>query len=380
MSLSNNIRAKKLAELVVDYSCSIREGDVFLLQVDPFYKGYAELFTSVAEKRGAKVLQDFGSWNLKRTQHLLHHREEWAAELERRKGLAAQCTSRCLIDCTENPLQLANENPQLISEFNSEVIGPYKDVLYREDEKHNYIVRWNIVGFPGIAEAKDMKMSFKDYSDFVYSATLGVDWEKTGEEMKHMKAIFDKAKRVRLYVPGQTDLSFSIEARAGEICAGKFNMPDGELFYGPVEDSMNGTVFFQHPALENGQEISGIRLRFENGKVLDFDARENKSFLEEMLNIPGARTVGEFGIGYNRGIKKYAKNLLFDEKIGGTIHLALGNGCSSNLQSGGSLNKSSLHWDIVCDLRRDARDLANFPGGEIYLDDKLVQKDGEWRL
>jgi aminopeptidase len=183
-------------------------------------------------------------------------------------------------------------------------------------------------------------------------------------------------------VPKLTDLHLSLKGRGGEICDGKFNMPDGEVCYGPVEDSMNGHIYFQTLTKREGFGIlQGIRFEFEDGVIRRYSARQNQKALEEILKIDeGVKKIGELGIGCNYGVQRAILETLFDEKIGGTFHLALGNSLSPDLSNGGGLNKSYIHWDIVCDLRKNSADLGQYPGGEVYVDGRLVQKDGVWKI
>jgi len=177
---------------------------------------------------------------------------------------------------------------------------------------------------------------------------------------------FDAANEVRLAADG-TDLTLSLEGRKGLVDAGGANIPGGEFFFSPLEDSASGTIaFIEFPAVYGGREVKGIRLRFEDGKVVDASAEANEEFLIEMLDLDdGSRRLGELGIGCNPRITRHMKNTLFDEKIDGTVHLALGNG----LPEVGGENVSQLHWDIVKDLRE---------GGRIELDGEKVQENGKW--
>jgi aminopeptidase len=207
-------------------------------------------------------------------------------------------------------------------------------------------------------------MSLDEFEDFVYNAT-NIDWKKESKKQDKLKRILDKGKMVRI-VGEDTDLSFSIMGRKALKCDGKHNMPDGEVFIAPVENSTNGKIAYSYPAIRLGKEVDGIKLEFKNGKVVKFSARKNESLLRESLNIDsGAKRLGEFGIGVNSGIKKFIKQILFDEKIGGTIHLALG----MAYKEGGGRNKSAIHWDMIKDLRK---------GGSLYIDGKLIQKNGKF--
>jgi aminopeptidase len=151
-------------------------------------------------------------------------------------------------------------------------------------------------------------------------------------------------------------------------------MPGGEVFYGPVEDSAEGYITFTAPIVRNAAVIKDVRLEFRKGKVVSMSARKNQALLHSLLSLPGADIIGEFAVGTNYKIKKYAKNISFDEKIGGKFHIALGNSYPFLLWHGGGLNVSPLHWDILCDLRKRGKN----PGGKMYVDGQLVQENGEW--
>jgi aminopeptidase len=170
---------------------------------------------------------------------------------------------------------------------------------------------------------------------------------------------------VRIIGP-ETDLHLSVAGRTFINCDGHENMPDGEIFTGPVENSVSGHVYFSYPAIEQGREVTGVRLWFENGKVVKAIANKNEDYLNKTLETDeGSRFVGEFAIGTNEGIQRFTRQILFDEKIGGSFHLALGAGYPET----GSQNQSAIHWDMICDLRQ---------GGEIWVDEVLLYKDGKF--
>ena len=177
------------------------------------------------------------------------------------------------------------------------------------------------------------------------------------------KRVLEKADRVRI-VGKETDLSFSIKGRTAIPCAGEFNMPDGEIFTAPVETSTEGKIFFEFPAIAGGREVAGIRLTFRKGRVVEASAEKNEGYLKEMLAADrGASVLGEFGIGANAGVTSFTRDILLDEKMGGTIHLAVGR---SYPESGGR-NDSAVHWDMIKDLRAQ---------GDLYLDAKPVLRTG----
>jgi aminopeptidase len=228
-------------------------------------------------------------------------------------------------------------------------------------------LKWVGCQYPTPALAQEAGMSVGEFEDFLYGACL-LDWDAEHERMTRYAQRFDEAEEVRLVAAG-TDLRLGIEGRRMEVDAGGANMPGGEFFTSPLEDSAEGEILFgEFPAVYAGREVLGIRLRFEAGKVVDASAEVGEDFLLELLERDeGARRLGELGIGCNPGITRHMKNTLFDEKIDGTVHLAVGNG----LPEVGGTNVSQLHWDIVKDMRSG--------GSRIELDGKVVQEAGRWR-
>jgi aminopeptidase len=224
---------------------------------------------------------------------------------------------------------------------------------------------WVIAEYPTLSTAQDAGMTLPEFEEFIFSSVL-LDWDAEAERMRAIAAIFDAAEEVRIVGAG-TDLTLSVSGRDGAIDDGHVNMPGGEVFYSPVEDSAQGVVeFSEFPGVYLGEEVVGARLVFEAGRVVDASARSGEDFLRQMLDTDdGARRLGELGIGCNRGIQRFMKNVAFDEKIDGTVHLAVGNSYSFN----GGKNVSSIHWDMVKDLRN---------GGQLYADGRLVQENGRW--
>ncbi len=228
-------------------------------------------------------------------------------------------------------------------------------------------VPWVIAEWPVQSLADEAGMTLEEYGEFIYQAVL-LDWDAEVGRMRKIADAFDAADEVRIVGPG-TDLTLSVAGRLGSIDDGHVNMPGGEVFYSPIEDSANGVIEFgEFPAVYFGTEVESARLVFEDGLVVGATARSNESFLTQTLDTdPGARRLGELGIGCNPGIQRFMKNVGFDEKIDGTVHLAVGNSYSST----GGTNTSSIHWDIVKDLRGE---------GRLYADGRLVQENGVWLL
>jgi len=210
-------------------------------------------------------------------------------------------------------------------------------------------------------------MTLPAFEDFLYRSCLK-DWAAEHERISRYAKRFDEADEVRI-VGAETDLTLSVAGRRADVDAGTGNMPGGELFACPVETSAEGTIAFtEFPAVWGGRELRGIRLRFSDGRVVDASAETEEAFLLETLDTDeGARRIGELGIGCNPGIDRYMRNVYFDEKMDGTVHVALG----TSFGYLGGTNESALHWDIVKDLRS---------GGRIELDGAVVQENGAWTV
>jgi len=233
-------------------------------------------------------------------------------------------------------------------------------------------LRWCLTQAPTQADAQEAEMSFGEYESFVYGAGLldrddpVAAWEQVAREQA---VVCDRLARMRTLriVALDTDLSVSIDGRHWVSAAGTHNFPDGEVFTGPVEDATRGTVRFTFPAIYGGREVTDVRLTFDGGRVVSASAAKGEEFLRAMLDVDaGARVLGEFAFGLNYGIQQFTRNILFDEKIGGTLHMALG---AAYPETGGT-NNSGLHWDMILDLREH--------GAEVYADGEVVYRDGRF--
>ena len=232
-------------------------------------------------------------------------------------------------------------------------------------------LKWTLTQYPTQASAQEAEMSLSEYEAFVYGATFCdrddpvAEWRAISA-MQQGKVDWLKGKQRVTVKSANCDLSLSIADRTFINSDGKHNMPSGEVFTGPVEELVEGWVKFTFPAIYSGRAVENVELHFEAGKVVEATASKNQDFLLSQLDIdPGARYLGEFAIGTNFGIKDFTGNILFDEKIGGTIHMALGR---SYPETGGR-NESAIHWDMICDMRQ---------GGEIHVDGELFYKDGQF--
>jgi aminopeptidase len=234
-------------------------------------------------------------------------------------------------------------------------------------------LRWVGTQYPTLADAQEAEMSLAEYEEFVFTAGMldrpdpVAAWEAVRREQERVIRMLETKDTLHVRGP-HVDLTVRVGGRKWINAAGEHNFPDGEIFTGPVEDATEGWVRFSFPAVYGGREVQGVRLRFAGGRVVEAEAEKGQEFLRAMLDLDaGARTVGEFAFGLNYRITRFTRSILFDEKIGGTMHLALGAGYPET----GSRNTSGLHWDMICDLRADT---------EVRADGEVIYRDGRFLL
>ena len=271
--------------------------------------------------------------------------------------------------CQPNPKGLTNIDPQKIRTHRASG-RELMEIFFKRTAEGK--LKWTGLPYPINAQAQEAGMSLPEYEDFVYSSCLVdkedpiAEWKKIRKRQEKICEFLNQASEIRI-VGEDTDLTFRVKGRKWINCSGEENMPDGEVFTGPIEDSANGRVRFTFPGIYSGREVEDITLTFKDGKVVKASAVKGDELLQQLLKIEGADRIGEAAIGTNYGITRFTKNMLFDEKMGGTIHMALG----ASIPESGGLNKSALHWDILKDMKK---------GGEIYADNKLFYKNGKFLI
>jgi aminopeptidase len=363
-------RADALAQILVHYSTRVGTGDVTVIQsTTPAEVLVQAVYEEVLKAGGLPILQvstegaQAAFFDLASDEQLdwVPPTSEWVAE-------NADCRIAIMADV--NAHELSQTDPKRQARVSKARHG-LMETSMRRSAAGEY--RWALTLFPTHAYAAEAGMSLRDYEDFYYAACLATDgdpvtaWERQSDEVKRLADWIEGKQEVHITAPG-TDLTLGVAGRHWIPCVGEHNMPDGEFFTGPVEDSVNGEVSFSFPASYGGRSVSGVRLRFEDGKVTDASAEQGEALLIEMLDTDdGARRLGEIGIGTNYGIATGTKEILLDEKIGGTVHLAIG---MSYPESGGT-NDSAVHWDMVCDLRG---------GGALVVDGVELQRDGKFQV
>lgn len=352
-------RITKLAEILVDHSIKVQPGEKIIIKSSELGQPLVEEVYKLILQREAFPICNFSFNSLNPIYFKYATPKHLNSMDEIYFQIIKDCQGLINISAPSNRKALSDVDPGKIT-AKSKANSPIHDYVM-EDK-----IKWVITNFPTNALAQEAEMSLEEYSDFLFNAT-NIDWEEQSRYQDRIKEVFDKGNMVEIKGPG-TQIKFNIEGRMGTKCCGQSNMPDGEVYYSPIENSVEGYITYDFPAIFGGREVNGIYLEFSEGKVVRNSAEKNGDFLDMMLDVDdGARFIGEFGIGTNSGIDRFIKDILFDEKIGGTIHLALG---QSYPDSGGK-NKSSIHWDMIKDLRKD---------GEMYVDGKLAQKNGEFLI
>ena len=361
-------RVEKLADLLVNYSVAVKPGDKVVVQGEtsgePLIKA---VFVKVLQAGGFPYAMP----TLPGMEELVYkygNDEQLKFLPEPYKLVMSTYDARIYVFSDSNTKALSGVDPTksvLRSQSRSELM---KIMMKRSASGE---LHWVLGPYPTNALAQDAEMSLTDYEDFVYNACLPdlndpIGYWKNFSARQQQIVNWLKGKQTIRVVGKETDLRMSIAGRNFENCDGKMNMPDGEVFTGPVEDSMEGHVYFSYPAIYGGREVTGVRLTFEKGEVVKATAEKNQDYLVKTIATDeGSRRVGEFAIGTNEGIKRFTREILFDEKIGGSFHMALGSGYPET----GSKNESAIHWDMVCDL---------WDGGEIWVDNTLFYKNGKF--
>jgi len=361
-------RVDKLADVLVNYSVAVRPGDKVLVQGGALAESLLKaVYTRVLQAGGHPMMMVAlpGAEEL----FFRYASDEQVQHIpDPVKLIMKTFDVRIVIKSDENTKSLSGVDPARMV-LRSQAQTELMKIMMQRSAAGEF--RWVITIFPTNAYAQDADMSLSEYEDFVYGACMPeLDdpvgyWHRFSAWQQNIVDWLKGKERVHIVGP-ETDLHLSIAGRTFINSSGKNNMPSGEVFTGPVEDSVEGHVHFSYPAIHQGREVAGVRLWFEGGKVVKASADKNEDFLLQTLDTDaGSRYVGEFAIGTNKGITRFTGQILFDEKINGSFHMALGAGYPET----GSKNESAIHWDMICDLR---------DGGEIWVDDELLYKNGEF--
>jgi aminopeptidase len=362
-------RVARLARLIVDYSLGLEAGKVLRVDAPPVAAPLAVELYRAALRAGA---HPYANVELERLPELMLA-ESSAEQLDFVSPIARAEMERVdaivSVWSQSNTRALTRADP----ERHRRLIAAAQQVTkIRWRRMAAGDLGWCGLSFPTAAHAQDAGMSLAEYERFVYRACHVesdddpvAHWQGVREELGGRAEALDEARALRLVGPG-TDLTVAVEGRRWAAADGRLNMPDGEVYTSPVETATEGEISFSFPALFEGREVTGIRLRFEGGEVVEAEASSGAQYLDALLEMDdGARRLGEVAFGLNYEIDRFTQSTLFDEKIGGTMHVALG----SAFTDLGGRNESVLHWDLVCDLREE---------GEVYADGELVWRAGRF--
>lgn len=371
-------RIESLSRVLVDYSTQIGHGDRVLIESEPAAEPLVRvLFKHILKNGGHPHLLVSLSGMTTMTgmdDVFLSFADEEQISFEPTFYRLAyeNFESRIRIHSACNTKSLTNLD-QIRKSLRKKATEPVLEAQFKRGGTKEF--RWVTTLFPTSAYAQDAEMSLAEFEDYVYQACHVADqdedpidiWKRVEVEQGKVIDALKDHDRVEINGPN-CDLTLSIKGRTFVNACGKHNMPDGEVYTGPVEESVHGWVRATYPVVSGGNEIEGIELKFKEGRVVEASASKNQAFLEQMLETdPGARYLGEFAIGTNFDIQRHTRNILFDEKIGGTFHIALGAGYPET----GSVNKSAIHMDLLCGMRE---------GGEIAVDGDVIYRAGAFLL
>lgn len=347
-------RVEHHAKILVEWSTEVKKGDMVIIRATPESHDLAVAVHKEVAKAGGSTVTLMASEEITRAFYDGADNETLQLFPKHMKALLEQADVYISLGAPMNTKALAGVDPKRMvirSKANQEIL----DIRLSK--------RWCGTVHPCRTLAQQAGMSMNEYQDFVYGATL-IDWKEESKSMYLMKEHLEKHKDIRFVGP-ETDLYAKTEGRIWIASDGKHNMPSGEVFTAPIENSVEGYIYFDIPFMQQGKVIEGVRLKFEKGEVVDYSAEKEERTLKEIIEIDeGSRRLGEMAIGTNRGIKRYTLNMLFDEKIGDTIHCALGRA----YKDCNGVNKSAVHVDMIKSMIK----------GEVTAGDEIIYSKGKY--
>jgi aminopeptidase len=359
----------KYARLLVHYCLEIQEGDRLYVTTTTLAEPLVREVYRIALEAGAHVDVDLSFREKKRIFYTTAKGEQLQRVSPMFKKAMDEYESYLFIRAPFN-LREDQNVPSDKVKIRQEATKPVTQTYFKRTATRD--LKRNLCQFPTQAAAQEAGMSLEEYEQFVYGAChLFADdpiqeWLNVRKNQQSIVDVLNSRESFR-YVGEGTDIRFKTTGRTWINSDGQTNMPSGEVYTSPVEDSVNGVIHYTYPAIYMGHEVEGVTLWVEDGRIEKWEAKRGKEFLDEIFQIPGARHFGEAAIGTNYNIDRFTKNILFDEKIGGTVHMAIG---QSYLQAGGK-NKSSIHWDMIADMMN---------GGAIYANDEKIYENGSFLI
>lgn len=358
---------EKYARLLIDYCLDIKAGQKLYVKSSTLAEPLLREIYRAGIQAGAHVVIDMGFREQNRILLNEGNEEQLAFVSPAYQAAMEEYDAFLVVRAPHNLKEDQNVNTDS-RKFRSNSLQ-WLSELYFSRTADGSLTR-SLCQYPTSAGAQEAGMSLEEYEHFIYTACKLYEddpkaaWLQVRERQQAVVDYLNSAKDIR-YVCGETDISFSVDGRTWINSDGRTNMPSGEVFTGPVEDSVNGTVYFNYPSIFMGTEVKGITLVVKDGKVEEWSAEHGGEILDQVFDVDGARYFGEVAVGTNYSIQRATKNILFDEKIGGTIHMAVG---QSYKQTGGK-NESAIHWDMITDMKE---------GGQIFVDGELAYENGRF--
>jgi aminopeptidase len=363
---------EKLAKLVVEYSLEIEKGQTVFIGGPAFAQELFQALYIESIKAGAHVLVNPKLDGIRESRFKYGTKEQFQYVSKFEEMLFKDFNRLIEIRADYNTRSYSNIDPKKLATFMN--VPKRKELReIQENRVSRGEQKWIVIPYPCNAYAQEANMDLFSYAEFI-NKSLFLDKDNPVDEWRKMQntqdSIIEYLNKVKdIQVIGEdTDLRLSVNGRKWINCSGHTNLPDGEVYTGPVEDSVNGNIRFTYPGIYMGNEVENIYLKFNDGKVIKAIATKGEDILQEVLKVENAKIIGEFAIGTNFGISKFTKNMLFDEKMGGTLHCALGLGFVQT----GSKNRSAIHWDILKDMK--------VPGSKIIADGNVIYEEGNWKI
>ena len=354
-----NENFKKLAKLLCGHSVKVQKGEHVFLDLSETPDDMAEALIEEISARGASAHLRLTSPRVSRKLSLLASQEQLDTDADALLYTLKKMHCYIAVRGSNNIFENSDISAEQMRRI-STAMRPVNDFRVNK-------LKWVVLRWPTAAFAQQARMSTEAFEDF-YFKVCTYDYSRFDEGMNALKALMDKTDKVRIKGPG-TDLSFSIKGLNAITCGGQYNIPDGEVFTAPVKDSVNGKITYNAPTIYNGISFDGITLEFKDGKIISAKASGNTEELVKILDTDdGARYIGEFSLGFNPLITTPMRDILFDEKIAGSLHFTPG---QAYVEADNG-NISKIHWDLVC------IQTPEYGGGEVWFDDVLIRKDGEF--
>jgi aminopeptidase len=356
-----DLRIREHAEVVVDHSTDLSAGDDIVIDAHPVAEDLVVALHELAADRGANPLVVQERLGERYQRAFLRNRDDFETPAHL-QALYEEMDAYIAVRGNANVTETSDVDP----ETNAAYQQAQQPLLNERLSK-----TWCLTQFPAAANAQLAGMSTEGYEDFVWDA-VNKDWDAVRNHQAQMVEVLDPAEEVRIVSGDTTEVTMSVAGNPTLNDYGEKNLPGGEVFTAPVPDSVEGEVLFDKPLYHQGREVTDVFLRFEGGEVVDHSAGKNEAVLTQVLNTDsGAQRLGELGIGMNRDIDRFSYNMLFDEKMGDTVHMAVGRAYGGTVGEHNERNESAVHVDMIVDMSEDS---------VIEVDGEVVQRDGTFRF